>query len=656
MRETLLSLFLSIFFLGEYFAKRFPDSTIAKTFQCGETKSAYICKFGLAPHFKQLLSSKLKDDDYVLLFDESLNVETQSKQCDFLVRHWDGNKVMSRFYDSQFMGHAMANDLKKTYEKSTEELSKSEMLQISMDGPNVNWSFYSKVEQSLQNNHGVCLINIGRCGLHVVHGAFQKGVEDTKWKLDSFLKALHQLLKNSPARREDYRKAVGSNDSPMPLKFCKTRWIENRPFLERALEILPEMSKYVKAIESKKFPDPGTKSFETINEAIKDSLMAAKINFVLSVSKEVTPFLTLYQTDKPMVPFLAKDLFQLLKSLLCRFLKPIVMKFVMSVDKLLDVNIGLDANQLDHTKVYVGFSAERITKQLSLEFRVACKACLVSIVKKLLEKSPLKYSLVSNLRFLDPRMMCNLEAKDLCIKLLKRALTYLVNQKRIKEEICDEVVQQYQQFVDEVVEGNQSGFSEFNPLTDRVDSLLHELMSKDKRFEKLWRLCRKLLLLSHGQASVERGFSVNRQIETENMKDETYVARRRICDHVRAVGGIHNVIVDKSLLLSISAARQRYMTNLENQKRLNKEKEKGKKRKSIEDEIEKLKTKKRRLSADEVSLEQSANKAAVKAGKTRNLTLITKSNSLRRSAKEKKDKLKQVEEKLNEKLLELKNC
>ena len=97
----------------------------------------------------------------------------------------------------------------------------------------------------------------------------------------------------------------------MPLKFCKTRWIENRPVLERALEVLPDMSKYVKAVESRKFPDPGTKSFETINEAVKDSLMAGKINFVLSVSKEVTPFLTLYQTDKPMVPFLAKDFFQL---------------------------------------------------------------------------------------------------------------------------------------------------------------------------------------------------------------------------------------------------------------------------------------------------------------------------------------------------------
>ena len=96
------------------------------------------------------------------------------------------------------------------------------------------------------------------------------------------------------------------------------------------------------------------------------------------------------------------------------------------------------------------------------------------------------------------------------------------------------------------------------------------------------------------------------------------------------------------------------MTYLYNQKHANKEK--GKKRKSSEDEINKLKTKKRRLHADELSLEESANKAALKAEKNGNLTLIAKSNSLCRSAKEKKDMLKQVEQKLNEKLPELKNC
>ena len=57
-------------------------------------------------------------------------------------------------------------------------------------------------------------------------------------------------------------------------------------------------------------------------------------------------------------------------------------------------------------------------------------------------------------------------------------------------------------------------------------------------------------------------------------------------------------------------------------------KEKGQKRKSIEDEIDDLKVKKRRHQAGEQSLEESANKAAVTAEKTEELTLIARSNSL----------------------------
>lgn len=49
------------------------------------------------------------------------------------------------------------------------------------------------------------------------------------------------------------------------------------------------------------------------------------------------------------------------------------------------------------------------------------------------------------------------------------------------------------------------------------------------------------------------------------------------------------------------------------------------KRKSIEDEIDQLKTKKRRLHADEQLLEESAEKAALKAEKTGNFTLVAKS-------------------------------
>ena len=45
------------------------------------------------------------------------------------------------------------------------------------------------------------------------------------------------------------------------------------------------------------------------------------------------------------------------------------------------------------------------------------------------------------------------------------------------------------------------------------------------------------------QASVERGFAVNKQTEEIHLKTETFVAKRIICDHVSYVGGINQVDV-----------------------------------------------------------------------------------------------------------------
>lgn len=74
-----------------------------------------------------------------------------------------------------------------------------------------------------------------------------------EWKKQSgklsLLQDTYQLLKDSPARREDYFNIVGSSDPPMPLKFSKTQWVKTVPVLERALEVLPHMATYVKAVE-----------------------------------------------------------------------------------------------------------------------------------------------------------------------------------------------------------------------------------------------------------------------------------------------------------------------------------------------------------------------------------------------------------------------
>jgi hypothetical protein len=57
----------------------FPDNKIARTFTCGEKKTSYLAKFGLAPYIKEQLIGALEKDSFVICFDESLNSSTQKK-------------------------------------------------------------------------------------------------------------------------------------------------------------------------------------------------------------------------------------------------------------------------------------------------------------------------------------------------------------------------------------------------------------------------------------------------------------------------------------------------------------------------------------------------------------------------------------------------
>jgi len=62
---------------------------------------------------------------------------------------------------------------------------------------------------------------------------------------------------------------------------------------------------------------------------------------------------------------------------------------------------------------------------------------------------------------------------------------------------------------------------------------------------------------------------------------------------------------------------------------------KSKKRKALQEELEQLKTKKRRLQKDAKALEKEADDLAVTAEQRHDFTCITKSNSLRKTAKQK---------------------
>ena len=55
-------------------------------------------------------------------------------------------------------------------------------------------------------------------------------------------------------------------------------------------------------------------------------------------------------------------------------------------------------------------------------------------------------------------------------------------------------------------------FSSFKSGEERLDSFLSEILQMQVEYQDLWLTMQLLLTLSHGQATVERGFSVNKEV------------------------------------------------------------------------------------------------------------------------------------------------
>ena len=153
-------------------------------------------------------------------------------------------------------------------------------------------------------------------------------------------------------------------------------------------------------------------------------------------------------------------------------------------------------------------------------------------------------------------------------------------------------------------------FIKFEIGTSRLDTLFHECLAGRKEMEDLW-LVQKLLLLSHGQASIERRFSVNKETLKENMSERTLVALRVINDHIHSIGGrAECVSITPELLTAAVGAHQRYHNYLDEEKRKTTTARKGKKRKAAMEELKELHVKRKRLQASIDGILKSADEFA----------------------------------------------
>ena len=157
-----------------------------------------------------------------------------------------------------------------------------------------------------------------------------------------------------------------------------------------------------------------------------------------------------------------------------------------------------------------------------------------------------------------------------------------------------------------------------------------------------------VLTLPHGQASVERGFSVNKSMLVENLSTESLVVQRMVYNALNA----EDVEITPQLGQSVKGVRQRDLSHLGKKNMTKVRSEKTPKRKAVQDEIIEVNRKKGMLETSIEELRKDADKYAIDAEKVCKIeemkTLLSKSNFFRWTVKEKEEELKDCQCKIKE--------
>ena len=646
---------------GDVLKAMCKDSKTAMEFKMKRAKLMYVVNFGLFPYFKDIVKTIILKSPFITtLFDESLNQVTQTSEMDLHVRYWDINwrRVLTRYWTSEFLGHTTSNDLVTSFTNGLENIDLVKLIQISMDGPSTNWKFLDLIQKNRKENKLNELIDIGSCSLHVVHGAFKTGSDATEWKLDKIMKGAYILLHDSPARRDDYFDITGSKT--YALQFCSTRWVEDEKVAKRLIEIWPNLIKLYEFWDSlSKSKRPKSKSYENVKVGINDVLTIPKLHFFMFIAGILRPFLTAFQSDEPMVPYLCNDIKDIYYKLFQLIVKPDILKINARPLQLVKLDLDDESNLISWKKVHLGFAAEEELKHLiskglvsdisAREMRKTAIEFIVTICNKLSERNPMGSAIVRNADAFNPNVMVRLN-NELLRQKVKTLIQKLVSLKIIGTECGDKALTQYSTFLQKEIVESKELFLSFNRYKCRLDDFFfHKLKNVEENYDEFSMVLKVVFILSHGQATVERGFNDNNVILKDNMGDNTVIARRFLKNYM-SVSELkpYTVPITRPLINSVRCARQKYQVYLDDQKKEVEVEKRSKELIAVDDELMSLNTQCSNLKDTISTLNVKFVEYMDKAEKLNNMMLVTEGNALKRKSQEKEQQLSILQKRITE--------
>jgi hypothetical protein len=143
------------------------------------------------------------------------------------------------------------------------------------------------------------------------------------------------------------------------------------------------------------------------------------------------------------------------------------------------------------------------------------------------------------------------ECTEKCKKLFEMILQKLVSSKQITATRAYTAKTEFLNFLQTIVKKNLLAFQDYQVDETRLDDFFMQYFEETVRFPNFVEIVKFVMILSHGQSAVERGFSINKSLLVENLQERSLIAQRIVLDHMNA----HqykpfNVPISKELLLS----------------------------------------------------------------------------------------------------------
>ena len=272
---------------------------------------------------------------------------------------------------------------------------------------------------------------------------------------------------------------------------------------------------------------------------------------------------------------------------------------------------------------------------------------VASNVEKMFDRIPVESIIICNAIVFNPVKMIATQTDELHKK-AKSILTKFINLNILTPTARDQILREYKEFLRNDIVFSGEKFSNYDKQKDRLDTFFFSL-PEIMKYVNLAFAIKMILKLSHGQAAVERSFSINKSVVDVNMKEESIVARKTIKDHMLSNDIQPDMIeISNKMINFYRSARQKYEIHKEREAEKKKKKDKSIQQQILEEEIKDTTEKSNQLLETEKMLDKEFVETIKQAeGKEVTLvaSLVTKANALKRRSEEcaeEREKLKEA--------------